>query len=539
MLVEAWLKRAAAPSRSSRVETLAELHLRASSWRRARAGAGQLAALGVAPGERVRDRAGAGSRLRRGPARLHAAAEPSRCRSTCACPCRSARRSPPRARSRYEPLPRPEPAGAGGPAPRGAPHDLDAVAAVIHTSGTTAAPKPVELTYGNLSGARSARPSRWAWIPASAGSVRSRVAHVGGLSILVRSAIYATTAIVHERFETERVLHALQDRRSDARLRWSRPPSRGCSTPACAIRRAALRADRGGPVRPRCSSARAPRGVPVAPTYGLTEACSQVTTLPSGRCTRLAVTQTAGPRARVRRCSARACGSPRTARSCSPGRPSRPGCAGRDGWLHTEISGARRARWPARDRPQGRHDRQRRRERRARRGRGRARGPPGRARGGGRSAARIEQWGEAVTAIVVARPGAPADPRSCARTARAHLAPFKVPKQFVLTRGPLPRTRSGKLLRRELGMSRAGEGLSAASRAIRSRERAPRRSWEEAAPGLDPPARLMREPSRAPVSHWLVEAVSPQPGQRVLELAGGPRRDGAAGRRARRAPGAR
>ena len=37
---------------------------------------------------------------------------------------------------------------------------------------------------------------------------------------------------------------------------------------------------------------------------------------------------------------------------------------------------------------------------------------------------------------------------------RAHcagaLAPYKVPKQFVLATEPLPRTRSGKLLRREL-----------------------------------------------------------------------------------------
>ena len=32
------------------------------------------------------------------------------------------------------------------------------------------------------------------------------LSHVGGLSILLRSAINATTAIVHERFDTERVL---------------------------------------------------------------------------------------------------------------------------------------------------------------------------------------------------------------------------------------------------------------------------------------------------------------------------------------------
>jgi O-succinylbenzoic acid--CoA ligase len=60
------------------------------------------------------------------------------------------------------------------------------------------------------------------------------------------------------------------------------------------------------------------------------------------------------------------------------------------------------------------------------------------------------QWGEAVTAIVVARPGAPSRARRCAPTARAVLAPYKVPKPVVLAREPLPRTRSGKLLRREL-----------------------------------------------------------------------------------------
>ena len=37
------------------------------------------------------------------------------------------------------------------------------------------------------------------------------LSHVGGLSIVVRSAIAATTALVHERFETERVRQALEE----------------------------------------------------------------------------------------------------------------------------------------------------------------------------------------------------------------------------------------------------------------------------------------------------------------------------------------
>ncbi len=44
--------------------------------------------------------------------------------------------------------------------------------------------------------------------------------------------------------------------------------------------------------------------------------------------------------------------------------------------------------------------------------------------------------------------------------------------------------------------------------------------WEEAAPGWVRRQELMRE-FAAPVSHWLIDAIFPQPGQRVLELAAG------------------
>jgi o-succinylbenzoate---CoA ligase len=81
-------------------------------------------------------------------------------------------------------------------------HDLDAVAIVVHTSGSGGAPKPIGLTYGN-----------WLW--SALGSAVALgldaderwlcalpLSHVGGLSIVMRSAIAATTAIVHERFDT-------------------------------------------------------------------------------------------------------------------------------------------------------------------------------------------------------------------------------------------------------------------------------------------------------------------------------------------------
>jgi SAM-dependent methyltransferase len=45
-------------------------------------------------------------------------------------------------------------------------------------------------------------------------------------------------------------------------------------------------------------------------------------------------------------------------------------------------------------------------------------------------------------------------------------------------------------------------------------------NWEEAASGWFGRKELMRQ-FAAPVSHWMIDAISPQPGQRVLELAAG------------------
>ncbi|MGA9313354.1 MAG: AMP-binding protein, partial [Solirubrobacteraceae bacterium] len=96
---------------------------------------------------------------------------------------------------------------------RDATHDLAAVCAVIHTSGTTSNPRPIELTYGNFlwsaigSGVALGVDPNERWLCALP------LSHVGGLSILIRSAIYSTTAVIHERFETERALAAIQEER--------------------------------------------------------------------------------------------------------------------------------------------------------------------------------------------------------------------------------------------------------------------------------------------------------------------------------------
>src|ERR1700722_2424429 len=159
-------------------------------------------------------------------------------------------------------------------------HDLDAPCAVIHTSGTTSAPRPIELTYGNFlwsalgSGVALGVDPRERWLCALP------LSHVGGLSILVRSAIYATTAVVHERFEAERVRVSLQEqgitlvslvattlaRLLDAGLR--EPPHLRCALTG------------GGPVPAALVRRARAAGVPVVETYGLTECCSQAATAP-------------------------------------------------------------------------------------------------------------------------------------------------------------------------------------------------------------------------------------------------------------------
>ena len=66
------------------------------------------------------------------------------------------------------------------------------------------------------------------------------------------------------------------------------------------------------------------------------------------------------------------------------------------------------------------------------------------------------EWGEAVTALVVARPGHVPGLHELRDHCAGSLAPYKVPREIVLRDGPLPRTRSGKLVRAQLKAPRVG-----------------------------------------------------------------------------------
>jgi long-chain acyl-CoA synthetase len=62
---------------------------------------------------------------------------------------------------------------------------------------------------------------------------------------------------------------------------------------------------------------------------------------------------------------------------------------------------------------------------------------------------RDEQWGEAVKALVVPRPGAAPDEQELVAFARERLAGYKLPRSVELV-AELPRTPTGKVLKREL-----------------------------------------------------------------------------------------
>jgi O-succinylbenzoic acid--CoA ligase len=152
------------------------------------------------------------------------------------------------------------------------------VFARIYTSGTTGQPKPVELTYANFEASALANAENLGVEPDDRWLCCMPLFHVGGLSILTRSAINQTEAVIHERFDVPAILHALEEEAitlvSLVATQLRRLLDAGLEAPPDL--RAALIG--GGPV-PADLIERAERvGVPVMPTYGLTETSSQIWT---------------------------------------------------------------------------------------------------------------------------------------------------------------------------------------------------------------------------------------------------------------------
>jgi O-succinylbenzoic acid--CoA ligase len=261
------------------------------------------------------------------------------------------------------------------------------------------------------------------------------LAHVGGLSIQIRSAIYATGVLLHERFDAETAVGALMDPGERVTLvslvptMLARLLDAGLGEPPT-LRWALLG---GGPIAPALLERATAAGVPVAASYGMTEACSQIATggLPLfGFEVRIAADREVLVR------------GPAVAR----------GSLAADGWLHTGDLGSMDE--AGRLSIEGRK--------------------ADTIVSGGENVAPVEVeaallehpavadvavlgrpdpvWGEAVVARVVLRSGAlarDAAPEELRRHCAGRLASFKVPKRVELV-DSLPRSSTGKLLRREL-----------------------------------------------------------------------------------------
>jgi O-succinylbenzoic acid--CoA ligase len=319
-------------------------------------------------------------------------------------------------------------------------HDMEDLQCRILTSGTTGEPAPIGLTYGNFlfSAVGSAfnigvdPDDRWlCCLPLS---------HVAGLSIVLRSVIYGTTAVLLDGFDTEQVASTLVA--GDISLLSLVPTMlvRLLEADADLSRPRAILIG-GGPVPVDVLQEALDRGAKVVQTYGMTETCSQVTTISPVDAT--SKVGSAGRPLLTTHVRIEA------GEILVQGPTVAPGCYEADGWLHTGDLGHI-------DEDgflyvTGRRDEM--------------------IVTGGENVmpAEVEavlvahpavadaavigrpdpEWQEAVCALVVLADGAEAGEEELRSHCSSSLAPYKVPKRVDFV-SSLPRTPSGKLLRSEL-----------------------------------------------------------------------------------------
>jgi O-succinylbenzoic acid--CoA ligase len=254
--------------------------------------------------------------------------------------------------------------------------------------------------------------------------------HVGGLGVILRSAINHTTAVVHERFDAQRVCSTFET--GEVTLASLVP------TMLARLRDAGLRAAPGlrtialggGPVPPELLEWAAATGIPVTPVYGMTETASQVVAGSPARALEGVELDVAEDGEVLVR------GAMVAAAEVSADGWLHTGDRGRldaDGLLHLEgrikdliVTGGEKV-------------------------------VPTRVEGvlaahpavadAGVIGVPDADWGEAVTAFVVLRE--PAEPAELREWCRARLAPHEVPKRFEAV-DELPRNAAGKLVRDRL-----------------------------------------------------------------------------------------
>lgn len=150
---------------------------------------------------------------------------------------------------------------------------------VVLTSGSAVGPRPVRLTRGNVSAAVAASQQRLGNGPGDRWLLSLPIFHVGGLSVLWRSAAAGGAVVIHDGFDPERSARAMKEGSVTMaslvptmlhRILEVEPgPYHGMR----AVLLGGAAANRG--LVERSLDA----GLPILQTYGMTEACSQVATV--------------------------------------------------------------------------------------------------------------------------------------------------------------------------------------------------------------------------------------------------------------------
>lgn len=310
----------------------------------------------------------------------------------------------------------------------------------VLTGGSSGRPKPIGLTHANHHWSAVGSALNLGVEPGDRWLCCLPLFHVAGLVILMRSAIYATSAVLHDGFDTDRVAAELESGGitlvSLVATQLARLLEAGAD-----LASPRLLVLGGGPLPEDLLAEAQGRGATVVQTYGMTETCSQVAALAPGD-------------ARRKLGSA---GRPLLSAAIRvdddeilvKGPTLAPGAAAEDGWLHTGdigrldeegylwvtgrrtetiISGGENVMPAEVEAVLRRHP----------------------AIADAAVLGRPDpEWQEAVTALIVlANAERPSEEELRAHCA-ASLAPFKVPKRFEFA-DALPRTAAGKLQRHRL-----------------------------------------------------------------------------------------
>jgi O-succinylbenzoic acid--CoA ligase len=160
-------------------------------------------------------------------------------------------------------------------------HDMDELCCRVLTSGTAGEPRPVGLTYGNFLFSAVGSAFNIGVDPQDRWLCCLPLSHVAGLSIILRSVIYGTTAVLLDGFDTDQVADTLIA--GDISLLSLVPTQliRLLEAGADLSRPRAILIG-GGPVPADALREALGRGATVVQTYGTTETCSQVTTVSPG-----------------------------------------------------------------------------------------------------------------------------------------------------------------------------------------------------------------------------------------------------------------